>query len=228
MKRITLTPRLNTVASFVERCDTVADIGTDHGFIPAYLIQNDLCKRAIASDINKGPLSSAVKTAQDYNISDKVKFICAPGLDGVAPGEADTVIIAGMGGETITEIIHNASWLKEQCVHLVLQPQSKFELLEEFLYNNGYEVLKAKLIYDSGRLYLVLSVLFTDNAVQKCTSFFADKLINDPLLKDYIQVHLKKLKLRENGLMSSENVDKEEVDGIRNLADHLRSFITEV
>jgi len=228
MKRINLTPRLNTVASFVGGCDTVADIGTDHGFVPVYLLQNDLCKSAIASDINKGPLESAIKTAQAYSISDKIKFVCAPGLDGVTPGEADTVIIAGMGGETITEIIRNAPWLKKQHTHLILQPQSKYELLEKYLCDNGYEVSKAKLVYDTNRLYLVLSVEFTGNTEKRGTSFFADKLENDPLLKDYIQGHLKKLMLREKGLLSASDAHEEELNRIRNLADYLSSFITEV
>ena len=227
MKKIKLSPRLEAVASFVKTCNCAADIGTDHGFIPVYLLQNGLCKKAIASDINEGPLQSAVRTAHTYSVSKKIDFVCRPGLDGIDAGEADTVIIAGMGGETIVEILKAAPWIKDCGTHIILQPQSKYELLQQYLYSNGFEAECAKLVYDSGRLYIVLSVKYTGNAVEKDITYFADKLENDPLISDYASLHLKKLMLREKGLMSAANIDEAELGRIRKTAEYLRSFISE-
>ena len=214
MKEIKITPRLRAVASFVKKCKTVADIGTDHGFIPVYLIQNGLCENAIASDINIGPLNSAVKTAQTHGVSDKIEFVHAPGLEGISDGAADTVIIAGMGGETIIGILSEAEWLKAHRTHVILQPQSKLENLADFLSDNGYEVLGAKLVKDAGRLYIVLSISYT-GSTDKSGLYFADMLKNDELFSEYLTGIAKQLTLRLKGLENANNADEAELEKCR-------------
>lgn len=227
MKKIKLTPRLAAVASFVGKCETVADIGTDHGFVPTYLIQNGLCKRAIASDINKEPLQSAIRTAHTYGVFDKTEFVCASGLDGVCKGSADTVVIAGMGGETIADILRNAPWLCECRTQLVLQPQSKLEVLECFLNENGYSVNAVKLVKDSGKIYIVLTAQFTGEMINRDVTYFAEHLINDPLLEEYVAGIRKKLVLRKRGLMSATHIDEAELELVIRREKYLTSFIRE-
>ena len=228
MKKIKLTSRLDAVASLIEPCDTIADIGTDHGFLPTFLIQNEICKSAIASDINEGPLKSSMRTAQTYSVSDKLEFICAPGLDGVAPGSVDTVVIAGMGGETIVEILKAASWVKDHKTKLVLQPQSKFELFENYLNENGFSVEKALLVKDAGRLYIAFLVQYTGNVNDSDIRYFADYLKQDQLFSEYVNGILKKLTLREQGLKTATNPDTDELFFIEKTVNYLKNAVMEV
>jgi len=228
MKMIKLTSRLSAVAGLVEKCDMVADVGTDHGFVPTYLIQNCICKTAVASDINEGPLTSAVRTAHNYGVSDKVEFVCAPGLSGIKPGSVDAVVIAGMGGETIVDILSAAEWLKEYKTKLVLQPQSKFEMFEEYLMNNGFDISKAVLVKDSGRLYIALAVCYTGNIVDDEITYFSEYLQNDPLYVEYAEGILKKLGLRLAGLESASDPDLNELESVKNRIVYLNNILLEV
>lgn len=226
MKNIKLTSRLSAVASMVNHCNVAADIGTDHGFIPTYLIQNGICKKAIASDIRQGPLQSAARTAHEYGVFNKTEFVCAPGLDGVVPGSADTVVIAGMGGETIVGILEAAPWIKTYKTRLVLQPQSKLDMLEGYLIENGFTVEKGLLVKDSGRLYIVLSVIYTgDNNVTQ--SYFTDVLREDDLLSEYVSGILNKLLLRKQGLLSATVRDETELGEIIKTEEFLTALIRE-
>lgn len=228
MKNIKLTPRLAAVAALVDVCNVVADIGTDHGFLPTYLVQNEICKRAVASDINEGPLNSSVRTAQTYSVTDKLDFVCAPGLEGVKPGSVDTVVIAGMGGETIVDILSAASWVKGNRTNLVLQPQSKFELFEIYLNSNGFSVKKAILVKDAGRLYIAFSVQYTGEIINSDITYFAGYLKHDPLFTEYVEVVLKKLELREKGLKSANNPDVDELAFIEKTKAYLKNAVMEV
>jgi len=156
MKYIKLTKRLLTLVELIEKGASVADVGTDHGHLPVYLAQSGFVKRIFATDISAASLAAAQRSAKDFDISEAITFIIAPGLDGIAPADVDTIIIAGLGGETIISIIENAPWTKNQNVTLILQPQSKIDLLCRFLYDNGYEILQTKSILDKKKYYTVI------------------------------------------------------------------------
>ena len=113
MKQLELTPRLKTIADLV--CDgaRLADIGTDHAYLPVWLLLNDRLKSAIAADIRPGPLDRARATAEEYDCTDRMRFVLCDGLSGLNRKDADTIVIAGMGGETIAAIMQAASWLKD-------------------------------------------------------------------------------------------------------------------
>ena len=156
MKQVKLSKRLSALADYIDDGATVADIGTDHGFLPVYLVQTDSVKSVIASDISAASLSSARRTAADAGITDSILFMVTAGLDGISPSDVDTVVIAGMGGETILSILKDAPWTKSGTVKLILQPQSKIDLLSAFLYDNGYKMLETKYVTDRGKRYLVI------------------------------------------------------------------------
>ena len=147
------------MVELIEIGATVADIGTDHGFLPVFLAQTGSTKRIIASDISAASLSAARRSAREFDVSEAITFLVAPGLDGVTPNEVDTVVIAGMGGETILGILKNAPWTKNHNVKLILQPQSKIDLLCRFLYDNGYEIKQTESIYEKGKYYTVILVV---------------------------------------------------------------------
>lgn len=157
MEMIRLSERLRTVASFIKPCDTVADVGTDHGYLPVWLLQTHMAQHVFASDIHAGPLDRARRSAAEYSLENKIRFELCDGLQFTGADTADTVVIAGMGGETIVSILAAAPWTK-QGRRLVLQPQSKIEDLTDWLQQNGYALADAKLCLDAGKLYLVLDV----------------------------------------------------------------------
>jgi len=161
-KQPKLSPRLQLVADFIEKDAAVADIGTDHGLLPIYLVLNNLVSKITASDISEGSLHSAVKNAGLYGVNDQISFVRAPGLTGISENDADTIVVAGVGGETIIEILDGAPWLRQPDIHCVLQPQSKLDELCSWLDNNGYSICEAKLTLDRGRYYCVLLVTWDD------------------------------------------------------------------
>jgi len=152
---IHLSQRLSAVAAFAENGRFVADVGTDHGYIPVYLAQKGTAQRIIASDINEGPLNRARISAEEYGVEDKIEFRLTDGLRGISG--ADTVLIAGMGGDTITGILKDAPWVKNG-TDLVLQPQSKQPELLEWLRSEGFSVCDGRLVLDAGKMYIVLLV----------------------------------------------------------------------
>jgi len=156
MKYIKLTKRLSALAALIGEEAAVADVGTDHGHLPVYLAQKGTVKRIFATDISAASLAAARRSAEEFDTSEAIVFIVAPGLDGIAPADADTIVIAGLGGETIIDILDNAPWTKNQNVTLILQPQSKIDLLCRFLYDNRYDIQQTKTIVDKNKHYTVI------------------------------------------------------------------------
>lgn len=138
-----------------------ADIGTDHAYLPASLILNGICPRALACDLRKGPLSNAAKTVAAYGLEGKITLRLSDGFDEIEPFEADDLIICGMGGTLMTELISRAYWLKDPAKRLILQPQSHAEDIRSYLIHNGFKILYEDACTDSGKLYCAMAVGFT-------------------------------------------------------------------
>ena len=116
------------------------DVGTDHAYLPVYLVEQGICESCIACDINGKPLASARENISRAGLSDRIETLLSDGLDNVPAEGVTDVIIAGMGGELIADIISRAPWLKERKVNLVLQPMTKWDHLRKYLWENGFEV----------------------------------------------------------------------------------------
>ena len=138
-----------------------ADIGTDHAYLPASLILNGICPRALACDLRKGPLSNAAKTVAAYGLEGKITLRLSDGFDEIEPFEADDLIICGMGGTLMTELVSRAYWLKDPAKRLILQPQSHAEDIRGYLIHNGFKILYEDACTDSGKLYCDMAVEFT-------------------------------------------------------------------
>lgn len=200
-----LPDRLRTIAGFIENGAAVADIGTDHGMLPVYLAQNRLARRIIASDISEGSLSAARRTAAKYGVADKIAFTVAPGLSGVAETDADTIVLAGMGGETIAGILKEAPWTKRGA-RLILQPQTKTAELCIWLRLDGYIISDAKLARDNGRFYVVLLVRggASESSLEPEIELLARLMFNrDPLLSGYLEELIAKTNKALEGIKSS-------------------------
>ena len=156
MKQVKLSVRLKAIIDMIEIGASVADIGTDHGFLPVYLAQKNIARRIIASDISAASLEKARMAASKYNVSESITFIAAPGLCGIASSDVDTIVIAGMGGETIVSILKDAPWTIHRDVRILLQPQTKIELLCRFLYDQGYIIRETKSVLDRNKYYTII------------------------------------------------------------------------
>ena len=151
-----LTPRLRAVAELVPRGARLADIGTDHAYLPVYLLQRGVIGHAIAADLRPGPLERARQTGERCGMAERMEFRLCDGLGGVRPHEADTITIAGMGGETIAHILAAAPWTKEGGVRLILQPMSSISDLRGWLWGHGYRILKERLVQEGSTFYTIL------------------------------------------------------------------------
>ena len=156
MESMVLTPRLACMASLVPQGARLADIGTDHGKLPISLLLSGHITQAIGSDIRSGPLAHAECNAAEHGAALSLRL--APGLEAVRPEECDTVTIAGMGGQTIAEILAAAPWTAKGEHLLLLQPMTMVYELRQWLYAHGYAIERETLCREDRRRYVVLSV----------------------------------------------------------------------
>ena len=200
-----LSNRLQRIADYVRPGDRLADVGTDHAYIPIWLLLNKTIPSAIATDIRSGPLERAITDADRYGVSGKLKFIQCDGLSEIAPEEVDTVIVAGMGGETIIGILAAAPWIREK--RLILQPQTKQAELRDWLGERGFAITDASLVYDSGRIYLVW--LVEEGRMPPFPGVESALLMRrDALLKPYLEDQMKRLRKRLYGLTQAAAQDE--------------------
>lgn len=157
--KIPVSSRLQACCDFVHSGDRVADIGCDHGYLGIYLLKNGIAQSVIASDIREGPLQSAVHNSEKFGVRDKMTFYLSDGARNI-PRDFDTLVCAGMGGDTMVSILDAASWLKSAQYRLVLQCQSKNAILRRYLSDNGWKILQEKIIPDGKFLYTVMEVIW--------------------------------------------------------------------
>ena len=160
MSSPSLSPRLAMCASLARPGKRMADIGTDHGYLPVYLVAQGVCPTAIAADIRPGPLSRARETVKQAGMDSRISLRLGDGLSPVRPEETDDVAITGMGGETIAAILAAAPWCKDGRYRLILQPMSKPEDLREFLFANGFALETERAVREGNRLYTVIRAAY--------------------------------------------------------------------
>lgn len=153
--RVPLSPRLLACCRYIAPGDRVADVGTDHGYLSIYLLQKGLASRVYATDLREKPLQKARENSRRFGVAEKMTFFCTPGLRGV-PRDFDTLVCAGMGADTICEILGEAPWLRTGAYRLVLQCQSSGNDLRRFLAENGWTICREQLVRDGKFLYTVI------------------------------------------------------------------------
>lgn len=160
-KRPLLGARLQKCAAYVRPMARVADIGTDHGYLPIYLLSAGLASSVVAADINAQPLETARRNAARLNVTEHLRLVLSDGLQGVAPEEAEDVIVAGMGGELILHIIAAAPWLQNTEKRLILQPMTTADKLRAGLWSLGFTIQSEEAVLDEERVYSVLCVQYS-------------------------------------------------------------------
>ncbi len=197
-----LSPRLALCASFVRQGARLADIGTDHGYLPIALLRAGKVSSAIASDVREGPLESARRNAARFGVAKEMRFVLADGLSGIGPEDADDVVLAGMGGELILRLIGEAPWLCAPEKRLILQPMTMAPVLRTGLAETGFAVLEERAVTEGEKVYTVFTAGYTGTP-REITPLFAymGRLSpDDPASGRYAQRVCRDLENRLRGL----------------------------
>ncbi len=160
-----LSKRLTAVASLITVGNSVADIGTDHGYIPIYMAQNGLTKKAFAMDVNEGPLERAGDNIRKYCVEDIVTTRLSDGLAGLNEGEADSIVIAGMGGLLTIRIIEAHMSVARSARELILSPHSDVNLVRKFLADNNFCICDEIMVLEDGKFYFIIKVTVGDMTI---------------------------------------------------------------
>ncbi len=185
-----LSQRLKAIADFVPLNSIVGDIGTDHGYLPVYLIENRIAKKVIGTDISKNSLQKIIQLVKSKGLEKEIDIRLGNGLEVFKPFEIDTLVISGMGGLLIRDILDANKKVADSVTNFILQPNIASRELREYLYNNNFEIVDEKLIKESDKFYEIIYTKKGKGYLKE--SYYLDigeKLIlnRDPLLKDYIQ-----------------------------------------
>lgn len=203
--------------SLVAPGDRIADIGCDHGYLGIYLLQSGKASFVYASDINEGPLQSAVQNADKYGVSDNIAFFLCDGVVSI-PRDFDTMICAGMGADTIVSILSSAPWLKADAYRLILQCQSKTHFLRKYLSDNGWHIRRETVVRDGRFLYTVMeSIPESGHRLTAAQCYFSPALLqsNAPELPGYYRQVVSRLQQAVDG--QKENADPQVVTALEYL-----------
>ena len=211
--------RLLRVAQSVPKCKSVIDCGCDHGHVSIYIAKNAIAERVTASDINRGPLDNAEREIAAARLTGRITTVLTDGLDGISPH--DCVVIAGMGGETIADIIARAPWTKDNCT-LVLQPMTRTETLREYLYDEGFEITGESFVEEGGHMYCVITSQYGKKAEREPFERYISRAgLSDALAAKYLDIVLSRVKY-EFARKSDAGVFSEEEK--KNVAEDIRSL----
>ena len=184
-----LSRRLQAAADLVPRGLVCADIGSDHGYLPIYLVDEKIIPRAIAADIGKGPLESAAANVRKYNLTDKIELRLGNGLAVLKPHEVECVTICGMGGSLMSEILNNAPEVVRELKCMVLEPNVGAHLIRHWAGENNWQITAEELIEEDGHFYPIIRLEKGEMSPLSAAVEFAGPLLlanRHPLLDDYL------------------------------------------
>ena len=197
-----LSNRLALAADFVTENAAVADIGTDHGSLPIFLVSSGKCPKAIASDLRKGPLASAESNIKTAGLSNVIETRLSDGLKSIKKDEFDEAVMAGMGGILIAKLLERTDWVKNKNIRLILQPMSHAEEVRLFLCNNGFDIIEERTCRDDGRIYSVICAEYSGKieAFPQGYEFYGKLDPNDDIARKLVERQHKRLKIRASSL----------------------------
>ncbi len=221
-----LNARLLSAAELIRQNVILADIGTDHGYLPVFLLERGLISHAFCCDINEGPLNSARRNAEEGGLLDRMSFVLTDGAAVLSGRGVSDYAICGMGGELIADIISRAEHLKDPAVRLILQPMTRQEKLREYLARAGFKVLCESYSFDAGKHYVCLLAAY-DGEPREITPFEATVGFSDSEFKGrerrigYLENKLRSLERAAEGRRQS----GADVDADRELTAALKDYI---
>lgn len=202
--------RLRTIAEMVTKGHTACDVGTDHGYLAIYLIEQEISDRVIAMDVAKGPLSKAQANIALYHYEDRIETRLSDGLEKLKADEASTVIMAGMGGILIKNLLEKGREILKSVDEIILSPHTDVELVRRYLLENGYAIQEESMLLEEGKYYIIMKAVWgTQKYEKECEYRYGKELLakHSPVLREYLEKELVKLsRLHENLVdVSTEN-----------------------
>ena len=212
-----LTERLQTIATMVDKGSVVADIGTDHAYLPVFLIQQGICGKALACDINPLPLEKGNQNIIFNHLQDKIETRLCDGLNGIGEDEADTFIMAGMGADVIIHILSSCEYIANEKYTLIIQPMTRYYTLTQWLYENGFEIKEQKCTHEGKRPYTIMKIKYIGKKTPYTESdlYLGSMDTNDEECKIFLSNEIRKLNKRvlgEKGLEEVINILEETVN----------------
>ena len=224
-----LTKRLETIKNLVNNSKITVDVGTDHGYVPISLITEKRALKVIACDINKGPLNNARANIQKAGLFKKIELRLGGGLVPCKTGEADTVIIAGMGGILIKDILEE-SYIKAQSAEkLILQPMNSQDVLREYLINNNFSIKYEHLAIEGEKIYNIIEVV----PKKETKDYLKESFLNfgnpqnfekNEQFKIYTEKNIKRIERVLTNLKKAKNYDENEVEKLKNILAELEEY----
>lgn len=185
-----LSNRLKRLAGNVQSKGVVADIGCDHGFTSIYLVQQGMADRAVAMDINKEPLKRAEEHIFQYGMQDKISLRLSDGAKELSKGEADTLLISGMGGALICRILRESEAVVRTADELVLSPQSEVWLVRKCIHELGFRIAAEEMVTEQGKYYVIIrAVPGQESYAQEIDYIYGRKLVDsrDEVFLEFLQ-----------------------------------------
>ena len=207
-----LSKRLSAVANLVTSGLVVADVGTDHGYIPIFLLESGKCEKAFAMDVNEGPLKRARDHIAIHGLSRKIELRLSDGVKALEPGECECVVIAGMGGGLAIKILEEGKEVFQSLKEFILQPQSELTKVREYLWQEGYQVVAEDMVEEDGKFYPMMKVTKgTDEEYSNIELRYGRNLLKDnhPVLNIFWE---KEVRSKENILKNLEKQSGEHID----------------
>ncbi len=205
---VNVSRRMQAVAELVPKGSVAADVGTDHGYIPIYLLQQQIADSVLALDVRKDPLQRAKRHIEAYGLTEKIQTRLSDGLKEVKPGEVDTVILSGMGGPLIIRILEESRAVVDSLSHLILQPQSEIDLVRRYLAETDLRIETEDIVEEDGKYYpMMRAVPGTPEPCDEVEYTYGKKLLEErnPVLKAYLQKERDKREKLMRRLAANEN-----------------------
>ena len=179
--KLPISDRLLACAGFVAPGDRVADIGCDHGYLAIHILMNGTARSVICADIGEGPLQSALRNAMKFGVRDRIEFYLSDGVRNI-PRDFDSMVCAGMGGDTMIHILESAPWLRNEKYRLILQCQSKTPMLRQYLSEHGWRIRGESVLRDGRFLYTVMEVIWQPDypRLTEMEWYFPPALLENP------------------------------------------------
>ena len=187
---IKLSKRLSHLADMVSENMVLADVGTDHGYIPIYLVQSGRIKKAFAMDIRKGPLLRAEEHIRACGLGDYITTRLSDGVASLTEKEPDSILIAGMGGNVMLHILEEGETVISSARELILQPQSEITKVRKYLYQKGYAIDREEMVFEDGKYYPMMKAVHGENTDDRKIWFLYGRLLLEnrhPVLKSYLE-----------------------------------------
>lgn len=227
-----LSERLMAIANLVPKNSIVADIGTDHGYIPAYLIENKIAKKVIGTDISKGSLDKIIEYVKELGFEDKIDSRLGDGLEVIKPYEVDTVIIAGMGGLLIRDILEKDKEISDSIMNFILQPMVAAKELRQYLVDNNFEIINEGLVKEENKYYEIIYARKGKSFIEKEIYYEISPILiqnKHPLLKEFVENKImgaKKILIEIEGIDTEKS--KERYMELNNLINQYEEVIKEI